>query len=98
MTRKRKTHSPEFKTKVALEAIKGMKTASELASQYQVHPTQISAWKKQARAHLPECFKRGSPPIQKTEQELTAPLYEEIGRLKMELDWLKKKSAHFGEG
>jgi len=98
MTRKRKTHSPEFKAKVALEAIKGMKTASELASQFQVHPTQISAWKKQAREILPEGFKRGSPPKQKTEQQLTAPLYEEIGRLKMELDWLKKKAAIFDEG
>ncbi len=98
MTRKRKTHSPEFKAKVALEAIKGMKTASELASQFQVHPTQISAWKKQAREILPEGFKRGSPSKQKTEQQLTAPLYEEIGRLKMELDWLKKKAAIFEEG
>lgn len=91
MTRKRKSHSPEFKAKVVLEAIKGMKTTSELASRFQVHPTQISAWKKQASAVLPEGFKRGSPPKRKTEQELTAPLYEEIGRLKMELDWLKKK-------
>jgi len=99
MTKIRKTHSPEFKAKVALEAIKGMKTVSELASQFQVHPTQISAWKKQAREILPEGFKRGSPPKQKkTEQQLTAPLYEEIGRLKMELDWLKKKSAIFDEG
>jgi len=98
MTRKRKSHSPEFKAKVALEALKGMKTTSELASQFQVHPTQISTWKKQARATLPEGFRRGGATKRKTEEELTAPLYEEIGRLKMELDWLKKKAAALGEG
>jgi putative transposase len=90
MSRKRKIHTPEFKSKVSVEAIKGMKTASELASQYQVHPVQISTWKKQAIESLPEAFKRGKSAKPLTEQELTAPLYEEIGRLKMELDWLKK--------
>ncbi len=91
MPNKRKRHTPEFKAKVSLDAIKGMKTASELASQYQVHPVQISTWEKQAIEHLPEAFKRsGSTPQPPTEQALTAPLYEEIGRLKMELDWLKK--------
>jgi transposase-like protein len=98
MAKKRKIHSPEFKAKVALEAIKEMKTASELASQYHVHPTQISTWKKQALENFVESFRRGNSVKQKTEQELTAPLYEEIGRLKMELDWLKKKSADFREG
>ena len=98
MAKKRKIHSPEFKAKVALAAIKEMKTVSELASQYHVHPTQISSWKKQALENLAESFRRGSPAKQKTEQELTSPLYEEIGRLKMELDWLKKKSADFRQG
>ncbi len=97
MTKRRKIHHPEFKAKVALEAIRGMKTSSELASRFQVHPTQISAWKKQALDCLPEGFRRGNLAKQVSEQELTGPLYEEIGRLKMELDWLKKKSAHFGE-
>lgn len=97
MPKKRKVHSPEFKAKVSLDAIKGMKTASELASQYQVHPVQISAWKKQAIEILPEAFRRGKATnAPRTEQEITAPLYEEIGRLKMELDWLKKKSAEIG--
>ncbi len=98
MPNKRKLHTPEFKAKVSLAAIQGMKTASELASHYQVHPVQISTWKKQAIKHLPEAFKRnGSAKQPPTEHALTAPLYEEIGRLKMELDWLKKKSAEFGE-
>ena len=98
MPKKRKIHSPEFKAKVALEAIKEMKTASELASQFHVHPTQINTWEKRALENLVESFRRGSPAKQKTEQELTSPLYEQIGRLKMELDWLKKKSADFREG
>jgi len=97
MSKKRKVHPPEFKAKVSLEAIKGLKTTSELASQFKVHPVQISGWKKQAIESLPETFRQGKRAKQPfTEQQLTAPLYEEIGRLKMELDWLKKKSAEFG--
>ena len=92
MTRKRKRHSKEFKAKVALEAVKGLKTSSELASHYQVHRAQISQWKKQLLAGLPDLFAYKSN-RQKivSEEELTSPLYEEIGRLKMELNWLKKK-------
>jgi len=98
MTKKRKIHTPEFKTKVAIAAIKALKTSSELASQYQINPVQISGWKKQAVESMPEIFRRGKPNKQKSEDELTAPLYEEIGRLKMELDWLKKKCSQLGEG
>jgi len=96
-SKRRKTHKPEFKAKVALEAIRGMKTSSELASQFQVHPTQITTWKKQALASLPEGFRKGALNKQTDEQALTGPLYEEIGRLKMELDWLKKKTALYSE-
>jgi len=96
-SQRRKTHKPEFKAKVALEAIRGMKTSSELASQFQVHPTQISAWKKQALVSLPEGFRKGALNKQTDEQVLTGPLYEEIGRLKVELDWLKKKTALYSE-
>jgi putative transposase len=94
MTRKRKRHSKEFKAKVALEAVKGLKTSSELASHYQVHPTQISQWKKQLLEGVADLFAYKSR-RQKivSEEELTSPLYEEIGRLKMELNWLKKKSS-----
>ena len=97
MTKKRKRHTPEFKTKVALEAIKGIKTSSELASQFQVHSVQISTWKKKAIEALPDIFRHPSKTKPKSEDELTGPLYQEIGRLKMELDWLKKKSAEFAE-
>jgi transposase-like protein len=97
MTGKRKRHTPEFKTKVALEAIKGIKTSSELASRFQVHSVQISTWKKKAIEALPDIFRHPSKKKPKSEDELTGPLYQEIGRLKMELDWLKKKSAEFAE-
>ena len=86
---KYKKHTQEFKAKVALEATKGIKTASEIASTYQVHPSQILAWKKQMLKGLPALF--GQKKNNK-EEENTGRLYEEIGRLKVELDWLKKKS------
>jgi len=81
----------KFKAKVALEAVKGMKTLAELATEYQVHPNQISDWKKQLLANAPELFASGKKCRAKTEEELTAPLYEEIGRLKMDVKWLEKK-------
>lgn len=90
MSHKRRRHTPSFKAKVALDALKGDKTAAELASQYEVIPTQISTWKKNLVQHAPELFEPGKNKT-KSEEALTAPLYEEIGRLKMELDWLKKK-------
>ena len=91
MGRKRRTFTDKFKADVAIEAIKGMKTLAELATEYQVHPNQIADWKKQLMANAPELFARGKKPHIKTEEELTAPLYEEIGRLKMDIKWLEKK-------
>jgi len=91
MGRKRRTFTEQFKAKVALEAVKGVKTVSELASEYQLHPNQISDWKKQLVSKAPEVFSSGARHEGKTEEELTAPLYEEIGRLKMDLKWLEKK-------
>ena len=90
MSHKRKRHRAEFKARVALEAVKGLKTSRELAWEYQVHPTQISHWKRQLLEILPEVFRHGKVAPEVAEQELTAPLFEEIGRLKMELDWVKK--------
>lgn len=98
MSSKRKRHSADFKAKVALETIRGLKTASELASEFQVHPTQISHWKRQLLEALPEVFANPRAQRERSAEELTAPLYEEIGRLKMELDWLKKKSALLKDG
>lgn len=90
MGRKRRRHSSAFKAKVALDAFKGEKTAAELASQYEVIPTQISAWKKKLVQNSPQIFESGQRKEKASEVE-SATLYEEIGRLKMELDWLKKK-------
>ena len=89
MNAKRKRHSDEFKAKVALEAIKGVRTAGQLSSAFGVHPTQIAHWKRQLVDGASGIFGGGGSG--KTEEELTAPLYEEIGRLKVEVDWLKKK-------
>jgi transposase len=89
MRRKRKTHSEETKARVALEAIKGVRTLSELSTAYGVHPTVIAQWKRQLVQGASEVFRRGN--AGRNGEELTAPLYEEIGRLKMEIDWLKKK-------
>lgn len=92
MGQKRKRHSDEFKARVALEAVKGVRTLSELSSEYRVHPTVIGHWKRQLVNGAAAVFSRALNRNGKTEEELTAPLYEEIGRLKMEMDWLKKKS------
>ena len=98
MSQKRKRHSGEFKAKVALEAVKGLKTCSELAQEYQVHPTQISQWKRQLLDKLPELFSNGKDTSEAATQAATAPLYEEIGRLKMELDWVKKSAVKLHGG
>lgn len=91
MTKKRRQFSAKFKSKVAVEAIKEVKTIAELSTVYKVHPNQISAWKKQLLANAPELFPSGKTRQPKTEEEITAPLYEEIGRLKMDIKWLEKK-------
>ncbi len=90
----RKRHTPEFKAKVALEAIRENKTAGQIASEYEVHPTQVSQWKKEAIDHLTAVFQHGGRRSEaKTSEVLQDRLYSQIGQLKVELDWLKKKSA-----
>ncbi len=91
--KKRKVFSGEFKAKVALEAVRGVKTVNEIAQDFGVHPTQVGQWKRELQeqaAGLCE-VKRGAKPVDQS----ASPdrLYSEIGRLKMELDWLKKKSG-----
>ena len=88
---KRKRYSVEFKAKVALEALKEQKTLSELSNQYQIHSVQISSWKKQLLDGAATIFKNSKNNNLKKQQNLEAHLYQEIGRLKIELDWLKKK-------
>ena len=93
MKNRRRNHSAKFKVKVALTAIKGDRTMAELASEFEVHPSQITQWKKQLLEALPEVFSRHRQRSQQQQDELTALLYQQIGQLKVELDWLKKKSG-----
>ena len=91
MAQKRKTHAEEFKARMAMEVIKGVRTLSELSAAHGVHPTVIAHWKRQLVEGAPEVFRRDSGSGVRSEETVTAPLYQEIGRLKMELEWLKKK-------
>jgi putative transposase len=91
MGQTRKKHSKEFKAKVAVEAVKGVHSLSELAARYKVHPTQIAQWKRQLLEKAPVAFERGHIGAAQDAEALTAPLYQEIGRLKMEVDYLQKK-------
>ena len=93
MKNKRRNHSAAFKAKVALAALKGDKTLAELASEYEVHPNQITQWKKQLLDSLPELFSRRQKHEQQDQEALTSELYQQIGQLKVELDWVKKKSG-----
>ena len=93
MARIRKKHSPAFKAQVALEAAKQAKTIAELAKQFQVHPVQISQWKKQLLDGLEGLFETGSASRRPDHEKLQVELYEQIGRLQMELAWVKKKSG-----
>lgn len=90
-TRKRRRHSAEFKVRVALEAIRERRTVNEIAGESGVHPTQVSAWKKQVLDALPTVLGRGEAQEAVQREQMESGLYEEIGRLKVELDWLKKK-------
>ena len=89
----RKVFSPAFKAKVALEALKGQKTLAELARLYEVHPNQIGQWKKQVQTELPKVFNGKRDREAEDQEELVEELYRQIGQLKVELDWLKKKSG-----
>jgi transposase-like protein len=91
MRKKRRRHEPGYKAKIALEAVRERKTVSELASQFDVHPSQIQEWKGVLLKRAAEIFSGPSPARRQEAEE--AELYEQIGRLKMELEWVKKKVA-----
>ena len=93
----RKTFTAKFKAKVALEAVKGERSLAELASRYEVHATQIGLWRKTLVEGLPDVFSDRRRKKAKNEQVEKSQLFEEIGRLKFELDWLKKKSELFDQ-
>jgi len=89
----RRRHSGEFKAKVALEAIKGQRTVNEIAGAYGVHPIQVSQWKRQAIEELPQALADRRSREARSIEEERARLYQEIGQLKVELDWLKKRAG-----
>ena len=93
MSKKRRQHSAQFKAQVGLDALKGIESVHAIAAKHGVHPGQISQWKKEVCERLPEVF-AGKPDADAVAaKEREKELYEEIGRLKMELEWLKKKAG-----
>ena len=91
----RKSHSSDFKTKVAVAAIKGSRTQAQLSSEFGIHSTQITNWKKQAVDAIKESFSHRQKQNQVEQTELIEELYRQIGQQKVEIDWLKKKSGYF---
>ena len=92
----RKNHNAAYKAKIAIEAVRGQRTVAELSQAFSVHPSMIAGWKKHLQENASELFERGA--IKKGEREEEQPrdaLYQQIGQLKMELEWLKKKSRSF---
>ena len=95
MARKRRQLGGKFKAKVALTALRGDKTLSQLATQFSIHGNQVSAWKKTVLDHASELFEDGRKKRKVDTSADEEELYAQIGRLKMELEWLKKKAAEF---
>jgi len=93
MKKGRRMHGAKFKGRVALEAARGLKTMAELASEFEVHPAQIAKWKRQLLEGVGDIFARRREKGAQEEEELRARLYQQIGRLQVELDWLKKKAG-----
>ena len=92
MAQKRKQYKAEFKFQIALEAAKGLKTINQLASEHDLHPNQISQWKRQLLEQGTTLFGNGSVKHQREAVKVETELYEQIGRLKMEVEWLKKST------
>ena len=93
VSRKRRQHDAQFKLRVALEAARGLKTISQIAGEYNLHPNLVSSWKKQLLEEGTSVFSSTTARQQHDQEAREAALYEQIGRLKMELEWLKKKAA-----
>lgn len=93
MSAQRKQYSAEFKARVALEALKGHKTMNELVGMYGIHPSVIAKWKNYLQSELSQVFSNRREKREQDHEALQAQLYQQIGQLKVELDWLKKKSG-----
>jgi transposase len=96
--RKRRTHSPEFKARVALEALKGIRPIHEIAADNEIHPVQVSQWKKELQESMSEIFERknGRSKDADEEQKMIERLERKVGQLVVERDWLVKKSKELG--
>ena len=93
MKRQRKQYSADLKAKIAVEAVKGQRTIQEIASHYGIHPNQVSQWKKQLLEGASEVFSHGRDQAGEADEQMKAELYQQVGKLQVELDWLKKKSG-----
>lgn len=90
---KHRKFSADLKAKVAVEALKGQRSVQEIASNYSVHPSQVTSWKKQLLDFSPDVFSAGHVRSDEAGEQLRNELYAQIGKLKVELDWLQKKSG-----
>ena len=95
-SKQRRQFTADFKARVAIEAIKGQKTLQEIASHYEVHPNMVANWKRQALAELPQVFADQRARCNDSDEALKDALYQQIGKLQVQLDWLKKKSGISG--
>jgi transposase-like protein len=93
MKRQRKQYSADLKAKIAVEAVKGQRTIQEIASHYSIHPNQVTQWKKQLLESASEVFSNGRVHAADADEEIKSELYQQIGKLQVEVDWLKKKSG-----
>ena len=91
---KRRKFTSEFKAKVAIEAVKGQRTVNELAQEFEVHPNQIAIWKKQLLELASDVFSRGKDLDAEQKAAECDRLYRKVGKLQVEVDWLKKKTGH----
>ncbi len=95
MTKKRRSYTSEFKFRIAVEALKGMKTIAQIAQESQVHPNQVRSWKRQLEEEGSQVFEKDNRRQEQERMRQEEQLYEQIGRLQMEVAWLKKKAAPF---
>ena len=96
MKKQRRKHTAEFKARVALEAIRGMKTISEIARDFEIHPVMVGSWKKEMLEHLPELFEKKRSKKDKNVDQEKAQLHQKVGQLSMEVDFLEKKCKQLG--